>query len=94
MRNVKYLLIIFIFLMMLSCILDPEEYIPVTIVNYTQEDLKVNAGTLISLSYTVSRNSASTITGIKGVSITITGKNSGLYYGSRKFYSKGTWTVR
>jgi len=43
--------------------------------------------------YTIPKNSSYTIMGIKGNSITLTGKTSGRKYGTRTFYSEGTWVV-
>jgi len=48
---------------------------------------------LISFSSTIPKQSSNTIIGIKGNSITITGKDSKKNYGSRTFYSEGTWSV-
>ncbi|MDR2941247.1 MAG: hypothetical protein LBV17_01465 [Treponema sp.] len=92
MKVIKYLVII-IPLLLFSCVTDPEEYIPVNIINNTSEDLSVSAGGFISFSSTVPKNSSYTIIAIKGNSISIIGKESNKNYGSRTFYSEGTWTV-
>jgi hypothetical protein len=81
-----------IFLLFLSCLTDQEEYIPVHITNNTSENLMVYAG-FISFPAIVPKNSSGTIIGIKGNTITITGKSSGITYGHRTFYSEGAWTV-
>ena len=92
--RLKYLVFAVIISMLLfSCVTDQKEYIPVHIINNTSEDLWVSAGGLISFSSTVPKKSSNTIIGIKGNSITITGKDSGRNYGSRTFYSEGTWSV-
>jgi hypothetical protein len=93
MRAIKYIIAILIFLMLLSCITDPEQYIPVHIINDTSEDLNCYDGTLFSIIYTIPKNSSYTVMGIKGVNITLTGKESNKNYGTRKFYSEGTWVV-
>jgi hypothetical protein len=61
--------------------------------NNTSEDLRVNAGGVIGFSAIVPKNSSFTIIGIKGNTVTITGKDSGITYGHRTFYSEGTWIV-
>jgi hypothetical protein len=73
--------------------MDPEQYIPIHVVNNTGEDLSCHDGTLFSLKSTIPKNSSYTVMGIKGVNITLTGKKSGLNYGTKKFYTEGTWIV-
>ena len=93
MRVIKYFLIILIALILFSCVTDPEQYIPIHIVNEASEDLDVHTGTLISFIYTIPKKSSYTITGIKGTDISLKGKESGIRYGTRKFYAEATWTV-
>jgi hypothetical protein len=45
MRAIKYFIAILVPLMLLSCIADPEQYIPVHIINDTSEDLNYRNGT-------------------------------------------------
>ncbi|MDR1286170.1 MAG: hypothetical protein LBK08_01035 [Treponema sp.] len=93
MKITKYFVIILITLVLFSCVIDPEQYIPITIVNNTDEDLNVNNGSLFSFIYTIQKKSSYTITGIKDVEISLEGKATGRNYGSRKFYSEATWVV-
>ena len=89
----KVFIFIAILLFFFSCGTDPEEYIPIHIINNTSEDLRVNAGGFISFSTKVPKNSSSTICGIKGYAVTVTGRDTGKTYGHRTFYSEGTWVV-
>ena len=91
--KIKIILAIIISLFLFSCVIDPERYIPVHIINNTSENLRVNAGGFISFSSTVPRNSSKTIIAIRGNTISITGVESGMSYGSRTFHSEGTWVV-
>jgi hypothetical protein len=92
--NTKSILVfIIIYLSFFSCVIDQDEYISIHITNNTSEDLRVNAGGFIVFSTIVPKNSSSTITVIKGNTVTITGKDSGITYGHRTFYSEGTWVV-
>jgi hypothetical protein len=84
---------ILFFLLMGSCVMDPEQYIAISIINNTNEDLMVHNGTLVSFIYSIPKNSAYTILGIKNTFITLVGKKSGKQYGAKKFYSDGTWIV-
>jgi hypothetical protein len=93
MNTRKIIIFIIISLSFISCVTDQEEYIPIHITNNTSEDLRVYAGGIIGFSTIVPKNSSSTIIGIKGNTVTITGKDSGITYGHRAFYSEGTWIV-
>ena len=93
MKTNSIIITIIISLLFFSCITDQDEYIPVHIINNTSEDLDVNTGALISFSSTVPKKSSETVIGIKGYTITITGNDSKIVYGQRKFYSEGTWIV-
>jgi hypothetical protein len=93
MRMTKYFIAVLVFLALMSCVMDPEQYIPVHVINNTGEDLNCHDGTLFSIIYTIPKNSPYTVMVIKGVDITLTGKESRLNYGTRKFYSEGTWIV-
>jgi hypothetical protein len=93
MRIIKCFTIIFIALVVFSCVIDPEQYIPINIVNNTDEYLNVHNGSLFSVVYSIPKRSSYTITGIKGAEISLKGKKTGINYGSRKFYSEATWVV-
>ena len=93
MKTVNILFFIIISLMLFSCVTDQEEFIPIHIINNTSEDIRVNAGGFISFSSIVPNNSSATIIGIKGNTVTITGRDTGKIYGRRTFYSESTWTV-
>jgi hypothetical protein len=82
-----------LFLLMGSCVMDPEQYVMISIINNTNEDLLVNNGALFSFIYTIPKQSAYTILGIKNTPITLVGKDTKRHYGSRSFYSDGTWPV-
>jgi hypothetical protein len=58
MRAIKYFIAILISLMLLSCVTDPEQFIPVHIVNNTSEDLNCHDGTLFSIAYLIPKNSS------------------------------------
>jgi hypothetical protein len=93
MKTMKFFIVIIISILLFSCELDPEQYISVRIINNISEDLNVRTGTLFSAIYSVPKNSSYSVIGVKGVDITLTGKESGIKYGTRKFYSDGTWVV-
>ena len=93
MRIKNILIFVAISILFFSCETDSEEYIPIHIINNTSEDLRVSVGGFIGLSSTVPRNSSRTIIGIKGNTITITGRDTGITYGRRTFYSENTWIV-
>ena len=90
----KIVVIVILFsLTLLSCKIDPEQYIPVHIVNNTSEELFCHNATLFYFTYTLPKKSSFTIMGIKGIGITITGKDSRINYGTKTFYSEGTWII-
>jgi hypothetical protein len=89
----KHFAIILIALVLFSCAIDPEQYIPINIVNNTDEDLNVHNGSLFTFIYSIQKKSSHTITGIKGTKISLEGKETGRNYGARKFHSEATWIV-
>jgi len=93
MKTLNILYFVIISLILFSCVTDQGEYIPIHIINNTSEDLRVNAGGFISFSSIVPKNSSATIIGIKGNTVTITGRDTGKNYGNRTFYYESTWTV-
>ena len=95
MRATRYFFIIITLIILLSCVTDPEQYIPIHIINNTSEVLEVyqNHEKYILADYSIPKFSSYTITGIIGAEVTIKGKDSGKNYGTKKFYSEGTWEV-
>jgi len=93
MKIKNILIFVVISLLFSSSVIDSAEFIPIHIINNASEDLSVNAEGVVSFSSTVPRDSSKTIIGVRGNTITITGKDTGMIYGHRRFFSESTWTV-
>jgi hypothetical protein len=70
----------------------PHEYVQVLVNNNAGESVEVETG-LTLMTVTIRSGEHETVSIVKGERVQATGKDSGKNYGSRTFYSDGTWTI-
>jgi len=93
MRVTRYFILVLISLMLFSCLWDEDTFIKIIIVNAAYEDLNARYYRIVPANYFIPKGSSYTIFGTKGTLLTITGKESGIDYGSKRYSSDATWVI-
>jgi hypothetical protein len=94
-----YKILFVLILLTTSCtnIFEQKEYIPIYIVNHTNETIKVYTGLHITIfsvpSAIIPVGNGQSVLAEKGESIAIHGKDTSKNYGSRSFFMETQWDV-
>lgn len=71
---------------------DEKEYVLVQVINNTYETIQVETG-LDFVAIDILSNQSATLSIVKAVPVSVTGKTSGYTYSTKTFYRDGYWTI-